>query len=100
MVTSTLIGIMCVIYGLAGVLGLTKAKEEYKDKKWVRLYKSQRGVGMLLVGLGFVVVGTVFGEVTSGVTYYIGVAVAAVPGAIYSALVEAKYSKKNSEEAS
>ena len=53
------IGIFWIVYGILGILGIQNIPERYRYKSWTPDYMRANGIGMVIFGVSWVVLGIV-----------------------------------------
>ena len=53
------IGIFWIVYGILGILGIQNIPERYRYKSWTPDYMRANGIGMVILGVSWVILGIV-----------------------------------------
>lgn len=53
------IGIFWIVYGILGILGIQNIPERYRYKSWTPDYMRANGIGMVIFGVSWVILGIV-----------------------------------------
>ena len=53
------IGIFWIVYGILGILGIQNIPERYKYRSWTPDYMRANGIGMVILGVSWVILGIV-----------------------------------------
>lgn len=88
------IGIFWIVYGILGILGIQNIPERYRYKSWTPDYMRANGIGMVILGVSWVILGIVLKLRPLPLLPGFGLAVVfALP-----ALVYALYADRNTRE--
>ena len=88
------IGIFWIVYGILGILGIQNIPERYRYKSWTPDYMRANGIGMVIFGVSWVILGIVLKLRPLPLLPSLGLAV------VFSlpALVYALYADRNTRE--